>query len=204
MAEYISLLLNINLLFFSFSFAIAFSKISGNDFKFRQRIKALESIFSFSSTGKKSKSKIDENKRKFIESVSFFIVLISFTILTVFYLIMFYDYILNNYDDRFWYVFRLIFSPFVFLIIPLFLPSILENFLYGFFKYEFGKTNTTNPNLYKYSFAFDWIWVLILLTILTLFVSWEVDIVWLGLLIIELVLLIIIGKIFSSKRSKLI
>jgi len=204
MAEYISLLLNINLLFFSFSYALAISKISGNDFKFRQRIKALESIFSLFKSVKKSENKIDENKRKFIESISFFIILISFTILTVFYFLMFYDFILNNYDDRFWYVFRLIFTPFVFLIIPLFLPSILENLLYGFFKYEFGKSNTANPKLYRYSFAFDWIWVLVILTILSLFVSWEVDIVWLSLLILELILLIIIAKIFSSKKSKLI
>jgi len=204
MAEYISLLLNINLLFYSFSFALAFSKIAGSDFKFRQRIKAFESIFSLLKSGKKSENKIDEKKRKFIESISFFIVLISFTILTVFYFLMFYDFILNNYDDRFWYVFRLICAPFVFLIIPLFLPSILENLLYGFFKYEFGKSNTTNPTLYRYSFAFDWIWVLIILTILTIFISWEVDIIWLGLLILEFVLLIVIAKIFSSKRSKLI
>ena len=204
MSEYISILLNINLLFFTFSYALAVSKIAGNDFKFRQRIKALEGIFSLIKRGKKSEKKIDEKKRKFIESISFFIVLISFTILTVFYLIMFYDFILNNYDERFWYVFRLICTPFVFLIIPLFLPSILENLLYGFFKYEFGKKNTTNPTIYRYSFAFDWIWILIIMTMLTLFVSWEVDIVWLGLLILELVLLIIIAKIFSSKRSKLI
>ena len=57
MAEYISLLLNINLLFFTFSYAIAFSKISGNDFKFRERIKALESIFSLFKSGKKSEKK---------------------------------------------------------------------------------------------------------------------------------------------------
>lgn len=204
MAEYISLLLNINLLFFTFSYALAFSKIAGNDFKFRQRIKAFESIFSLLKPGKKSENKIDEKKRKFIESISFFIVLISFTILTVFYFLMFYNFIINNYDDGFWYVFRLICTPFVFLIIPLFLPSILENLLYGFFKYEFGKSNTTNPTLYRYSFAFDWIWVLIILTILTIFISWEVDIIWLGLLILEFVLLIVIAKIFSSKRSKLI
>jgi hypothetical protein len=204
MAEYISLLLNINLLFFTFSYALAFSKIAGNDFKFRYRIKALEGIFSLVKRDKKSDKKIDEKKRKLVESVSFFMVLISFTILTVFYLIMFYDFILNNYDDRFWYVFRLICTPFVFLIIPLFLPSMLENLLYGFFKYEFGKKNTRNPTLYRYGFAFDWIWVIIILTILTLFVSWEIDIVWLSLMILELILLIIIAKIFNSKKSKLI
>ena len=115
---------------------------------------------------------------------------------------MFHNFILNNYDDRYWYIFRLICSSFVFLILPLFLPSILENLLYGFFKYEFGKSNVGNPKLNRYNFAFDWIWVLVILTLLTLFVSWESDLVWFGLLILELFLLIVIAKIFSSKRFK--
>jgi len=121
----------------------------------------------------------------------------------IIYFLLFYSYILNNYDERFWYVFRLICTPFILLILPWFLPSILNNLFYGFFPKEFGISNKGDLIKYRYLFFFDWIWVFGLLTILTLFVSWEADIVWFGLLIIELVLLFIISKLLIMKKSKL-
>ena len=194
MAEYINLLLNLNLLFLSFSLALAYYNINKNKFNFRKRFDSIEKIFSFNKNLK--------NKKIIYADISFFITTIIFTIIMIVYFMVFYYYIFENYDNRFWYVFRLIISPFVFLIIPSFLPSILENLFYGFFPNEFSMTNKGNTTYYKYRFIFDWIWVFGLLTILTLFVSWESDIVWLSLLILELILLFIIAKIFNKRRMK--
>ncbi len=75
---------------------------------------------------------------------------------------------------------------------PLFLPQMLVNF------------DKKSIESHKFSFAFDWIWILGLLTLLTLFVSWEVNIVWLGFLVLSLVLLLIVAKLLSTKRSKVV
>ena len=193
MGEYIDLLMNINLLFFSISFAWAFSKIAEPPFQFRKRIKAFENIFS-----KERSKKIKEIKT----SILSFVMLISFTVLLVVYFFMFNNFVSDSYDDRFWYVARLVCTPFIFLMIPLFLPQVLGNFFSGFFPKETGNFDKKSIESRKFSFAFDWIWILGLLTLLTLFVSWEVNIVWLAFLVLSLVLLLIVAKLLSTKRSK--
>jgi len=195
MSEYIDLLMNINLLFFSISFAWAFSKIAETPFEFRKRIKAFENIFS-----KERSKKIKEIKT----SILSFVILISFTVLLVVYFFMFNNFVSDRYDDKFWYVARLVCTPFIFLIIPLFLPSMLDNFFSGFFPKETGNFDKKSIESHKFSFAFDWIWILGLLTLLTLFVSWEVNIVWLAFLVLSLVLLLIVAKLLSTKRSKVV
>ena len=203
MSEYIDLLMNINLLFFSISYAWAFSRITELPYLFRKRINAIENIFSMKKN-KSSHNKQVENKEQVIVSLWFFILLISFTILMVSYFIMFYQFALNNYDDRLWYVFRLVCTPFIFLILPLFLPSMLHNFFSGFFPKETDNFDRKSIKSHKFSFAFDWIWILGLLTVLTLFLSWEVNIIWLAFLVVSLVLLLIVAKLLSTKRSKVV
>ena len=193
MSEYIDLLMNMNLLFFSISFAWAFGKIANPPFEFRKRIKAFENIFS-----KERSKKIKEIKT----SILSFVILISFTVLLVVYFFMFNNFVLDRYDGRFWYVARLVCTPFIFLIIPLFLPSMLVNFFSGFLPKEAGNFEKKSIKSHKFSFAFDWIWFLGLLTLLTLFVSWEVNILWLAFLVLSLVLLLVVAKLLSAKRSK--
>jgi hypothetical protein len=183
MSEYIDLLLNMNLLFFSISFAWAFSKIADPPFEFRKRIKAFENLFS-----KERSKKLKEIRT----SILSFVILISFTVLLVVYFFMFNNFVSDKYDDRFWDVARLVCTPFIFLILPLFLSQMLVNF------------DKKSIKSHKFSFAFDWIWFLVLLTLLTLFVSWEVNIVWLAFLVLSLVLLLIVAKLLSIKRSKVV
>jgi len=193
MSEYIDLLMNMNMLFFSISFAWAFSKIANPPFEFRKRIKAFENIFS-----KERSNKIKEIKT----SILSFVILISFTVLLVVYFFMFNNFISDKYDDRFWYVARLVCTPFIFLVLPLFLPSMLDNFFSEFLPKGTGNFEKKSIESHKFSFAFDWIWFLGLLTLLTLFVSWEVNIVWLAFLVLSLVLLLIVAKLLGAKRSK--
>lgn len=195
MSEYIDLLMNMNLLFFSISFAWAFSKIADPPFEFRKRIKAFENIFS-----KERSKKIKEIKT----SILSFVILISFTVLLVVYFFMFNNFVLDKYDDRVWYVARLVCTPFIFLILPLFLPSMLDNFFSGFFPKETGNFDKKSIESHRFSFAFDWIWFLVWLTLLTLFVSWRVNIVWLAFLVLSLILLLIVAKLLSTKRSKIV
>ena len=193
MSEYIDLLMNMNMLFFSISFAWAFSKIANPPFEFRKSIKAFENIFS-----KERSNKIKEIKT----SILSFVILISFTVLLVVYFFMFNNFISDKYDDRFWYVARLVCTPFIFLVLPLFLPSMLDNFFSEFLPKGTGNFEKKSIESHKFSFAFDWIWFLGLLTLLTLFVSWEVNIVWLAFLVLSLVLLLIVAKLLGAKRSK--
>ncbi len=80
----------------------------------------------------------------------------------------------------------------------------LSNFFSGFFPKETGNFDKKSIESYKFSFAFDWIWFLVFLTLLTLFVSWRVNIVWLAFLVLSLVLLLIVAKLLSTKRSKVV
>ena len=198
MVDFIEVLININMLFFSFSLIQIFYRLCNEPYLFDKRIYFLNSIFN-----KKKTISTKAEKKGIWVNIVFFIVTILFVIFMVTYFTIFYNFVIRNFDDRFWYVFRLVCTPFIFILLPYFLPNILKNLIIGFFPNDIGEIDRYKIKLKKLDFILNWIYVIEIILLLTLFTSWEVNIIWLSLLIILLVLFFIIFRIISLKKLKI-
>ena len=90
------MLIDINLLFFSFSFILYFIKINDEPYHLYKRLNSVKNIFQL------KKLKMKEEKWT---NITFFSVLIIFSLILISYFSLFYIFVLENYDDRFWYIF---------------------------------------------------------------------------------------------------
>jgi hypothetical protein len=190
MSSFVNVLMDINLLFFSFSFIFYFIKINDEPYYLFKRLTSLKNIFYL----KKLKTKEEK-----WNNILFFVVLTIFTLLMISYFCLFNIYVLENYDDRFWYIFRLSFTPIIFLILPVFFPKILENLIFGFFPKDVENFDRLKIKRNKYDFIMNWLFFIGILIGLTLLISWEINIIWLSFLIISIIILLVLSRITSSK-----
>jgi hypothetical protein len=198
MSTFIEILININMLIFSFSLVQIFIKLTNEPYLLEKRIYFLFNIFN-----KKNISlKKNEKKNEIWINIGFFLNILIFTIIMISYFIIFYQFIIQNFDDRFWYVFRLICTPFMFIILPYFLPRILNNLLYGFFPKNLDEFDRKKIKLNKIDYILNWIYFGLIIIILTIFISWEQNIIWLSLLILSLIIILIIFRLLTSRKIK--
>jgi hypothetical protein len=176
-------------------------KINKEPLTLYKRLNSLKNIIYFKGLNK-NYTKKNNDEGKIWSNILFFIVLIIFSISIITYFSLFYLYVIDNYDNRFWFVFRLTFTPIIFIILPIFLSKILKNLIYGFFPKDVENFDRQIIKLNKYEFIINWLWIIGLLIFLTLFISWEINVIWLSFLIILLILIFVIFKITSSKFSK--
>ena len=198
MVPYIEILININMLFFSFSLVQIFFKLTKDPYFLDKRIYFLNNIFN-----KNNLLSIKVEKKGIWVNILFFSVIVLFVVFMITYFTIFYYFVIENFDDRFWYIFRLICTPFVFIIMPYFLPNILKNLIIGFFPNDEEKFDRKKIKINKINFILNWIYVLEIILFLTLFINWETNIIWLILLIILLLFFFMIFRIINLKKSKI-
>ena len=198
MVDYIEILININMLFFSFSLVQIFLKLTKDPYFLDKRIYFLNNMFN-----KNNLLSIKVEKKGIWVNILFFSVIVLFVVFMITYFTIFYYFVIENFDDRFWYIFRLICTPFVFIIMPYFLPNILKSLIIGFFPNDEEKFDRKKIKINKINFILNWIYVFEIILFLTLFISWETNIIWLSLLIILLLFFFIIFRIINLKKSKI-
>jgi len=198
MVAYIEILININMLFFSFGLVQIFYKLTKDPYFLDKRIYFLNNIFN-----KNTLLSIKVEKKGILANIVFFSVIIIFVVFMITYFTIFYYFVIENFDDRFWYIFRLICTPFAFIIIPYFLPNLLKSLIIGFFPNDVEEFDRKKIKINKIDFILNWIYFLGVILYLTLFISWETNIIWLSLLIILLLFFFIIFRLINLKKSKI-
>jgi hypothetical protein len=113
-------------------------------FSFRYRISKVETFISNILIKLKFRSKYLED-REVRDSFGVLLIIICFVIGFVLFFYNFYTFVTINYEEEFFDVLRLSITPIFFLILPLFIPSILNSFQFGYCpglmrkKYEMNK-----------------------------------------------------------------
>ena len=216
--ELITILLNVNLLFFSLSYALVFSRVLNSPLDFKNRIKKAEAFISRLIPRKLYNTPY--KKENPIPSAIFTALLFILTFIFVLYIYRFYHFAGGYYKGNIFDVIHLGVTAFIFLIIPLFIPSIFTSFMYGFFPkdvlnyFEGGvssglkikeavavRKGLKNENWIaqvKFEFWIELIWIIALIIFLDLILTWRFTHSWwiyLVLLFICLVIAILIRKI---------
>lgn len=128
----IEILLEINLLVFFVSFTYVITHMMRGIFNFRYGISKFETIISRVITKIKIYNSPYPKDRAIKDSVGVLLIILIFISVFVLYFYNFYVFVINNYVEELPDIFRLSITPILFLILPLFIPSIIEVYQYGF------------------------------------------------------------------------
>ncbi len=129
--ELINILLSVNLLFFSFSYAWVFGRVLNSPLDFKNRIKKAEAFVSRLIPRKLYNSPYE--KKNPAPSILFTALLFVLTFIFVLYIYRFYHFAGGYYKGTIFDVIHLCVTAFIFLIIPLFIPPVFTSFMYGYF-----------------------------------------------------------------------
>ena len=208
------IILNINLLFFSFSYVWAFHKTISDHLDFRDRIRKVESVLSLILRIFGYKSMFQ--KKKTLAFVVFSIFLFLFTIGFVGYFYLFYVFVDYNYIGDLLDIIRLCITSFIFLLLPLFLFTSLDTFILCYFPDDIFsdvkdkkiknklKKNEIFVKNSKFEFWLEIIWIFSLIDLLTLILTFGYSGIWLFCVLIGFILIFcaIWLRVIQSKIDK--
>jgi hypothetical protein len=221
--ELITILLNVNILLFSFSYVFVFNRILNSPLDFKNKVRKAEAFIARLIPNKFYKSFY--KKEKLIPGAAFTGLLFLLTFTLIFYTYRFYNIAGRFYSGNIFDVIHLCVTAFIFLIIPLFIPSIFDALMYGYFpddilNYIEGSSssgikvkevitlrkelkNEQWTNKVKFEFWLNLIWIIALIILLDFILTWRFTSIWwiyLILLIICLIVAILVRRIMTNKH----
>jgi hypothetical protein len=220
--ELITLLLNVNVLFFTVSYALVFSRILNSTLDFKNKVRKAEAFIARIIPNKLYESFY--KKERLFPSFAFTGLLFILTVILVFYIYRFYNIAGRFYSGNIFDIIHLCITAFLFLIIPLFIPSIFYAFMYGYFPNDIldyiegssssgikvkevvalrkGLKNEQWTNKVKFEFWLNLIWIIGLIVLLDFILTWRFATIWwiyLILLILCLIIAILVRKMMVNK-----
>lgn len=220
--ELITILLNVNLLFFSFSYAWVFGRVLNSPLDFKNRIKNAEAVISRVIPRRLYNSPY--KKKNPLPSILFTALLFVLTLIFVLYIYRFYHFAGGYYKGSIFDVIHLCITAFIFLIIPLFIPPLFNSFMYGYFPKDVfnyfeggvpsglkvkeavavrkGLKNENRIKQVKFEFWIELIWIIVLIIFLDLILTWRFTHSWwiyVVFLFICLVIAVLVRKIKFKK-----